>query len=262
MPNPNLKKSIFSVFIGFFLFNSLVSADSTPAFIEQKSDPVSCGFPNWDTSNSMDSWIGSTQKDLFNKFGPPDSKDSDGQSGQYYLYKKRHSLKEEFYLNSNGIIYSWQWQAETSNDNMDDFVSLVKKLAYGNSCGDLVIPADIQYAAEAAATGDGITLRSDPQFDPHYLYILGTWYSKGLHVPKDTKKAFQLFLIAATFKDDSAQDNLGDYYRYGIEVKKDLKRALYWYGLSAEDGNDDAGNNLIQLDALIPPTISKAPASK
>ncbi|MCZ7837065.1 tetratricopeptide repeat protein [Atlantibacter hermannii] len=54
-------------------------------------------------------------------------------------------------------------------------------------------------------------------------------YRLGMGVPKDMKKAFELYQIAAELGNTDAQVDLGDMYYYGEETFQSYDKANYWY---------------------------------
>jgi hypothetical protein len=259
----NLQKIIFFLTV-FFLFGLTGCASVWYAFnsYHPSVNPSDC-YPNYEQSSSMDAWFGSTKTDLIKQLGPPDKTGSDDK-GDYLLFNN-HSLKEEFYINSKGAIFWWQWQQDGVNDNMDSYISNIKNLAYNNACFQYV-PPNIQQAVSIQTAGTDFSLGNNPypKFDPEFLNILGEWYSQGYHVLKDQKKAFQLFSISATFTFPDAEVNLGDCYRDGTGVQKDLTKARYWYQLVANQDipeGGDARDKLAQLNITNPATLNSSPAS-
>src|SRR2546425_642135 len=88
-------------------------------------------------NNAMQSWVGHHQSDLIASWGPPQSTASDGKRGTILIYRRYVTLGQApgqvtatgygnynytapqqngyeqsrmFYVDSNGIIYSWRWQ--------------------------------------------------------------------------------------------------------------------------------------------------------
>ena len=87
-------------------------------------------------SDTMQSWVGSTQHDLILKWGPPTRTASDGADGMILIYEytssgqipgqayvgaggvvfytapqsTQRTATRMFYVNSEGVIYSWRWQ--------------------------------------------------------------------------------------------------------------------------------------------------------
>ena len=87
-------------------------------------------------TDAMTSWVGHHQSELIAVWGPPDRTDSDGMDGKILIYEKFRILEQTkkkthvgesgyitytkakkrgytatrmFYVNSEGIIYSWHW---------------------------------------------------------------------------------------------------------------------------------------------------------
>ena len=85
----------------------------------------------------INSWVGKTKGEVYQSWGPPQSVTSDGQGGEILIYSSTVRLNQTpgsvynngyggvnytapqnnyynrsrmFYVNSQGIIYSWRWQ--------------------------------------------------------------------------------------------------------------------------------------------------------
>ena len=85
----------------------------------------------------MSSWVGKTKAELYKSWGPPNTKMDDGQGGEILIYSsvenisihqetlydndkgeityttpqnRQYSRIKMFYVNSKGIIYSWNWK--------------------------------------------------------------------------------------------------------------------------------------------------------
>ena len=71
-------------------------------------------------------------------------------------------------------------------------------------------------------------------------YILGNWYTHGLGVKKDYKKAFKYFLSAAQKGHPSAQYDVGVSFEKGAGTIKNLEKAFKWYRKAALQ-NDPTG---------------------
>ncbi len=94
---------------------------------------VGCVSP----SETMQTWVGHHQSELIASWGPPQSTASDGKGGTILIYQSYVNLGQTpgqvtptgygnyyytapqqngygrsrmFYVDSNGIIYSWRWQ--------------------------------------------------------------------------------------------------------------------------------------------------------
>lgn len=85
-------------------------------------------------NDMMAKWVGSSQHDLILKWGPPTYAKSDGGDGTILVYEQQRTrtsvgdfpppsnpdpqpsqtriylVKRTFYVNSQGVIYSWQWE--------------------------------------------------------------------------------------------------------------------------------------------------------
>jgi hypothetical protein len=88
-------------------------------------------------NNTMQSWVGHHQSDLIASWGPPQSTASDGKGGTILIYQSYVNLGQTpgqvtatgygnyyytapqqngygrsrmFYVDENGIIYSWHWK--------------------------------------------------------------------------------------------------------------------------------------------------------
>ena len=96
-----------------------------------------CGGCASSINKVMESWTGSHQSDLIASWGPPTRTASDGKGGEVLIYEAYVDLGQtpgtayvdpwgnvrytaprqngytrvrEFYVDQNGIIYSWRWQ--------------------------------------------------------------------------------------------------------------------------------------------------------
>jgi TPR repeat protein/pSer/pThr/pTyr-binding forkhead associated (FHA) protein len=63
---------------------------------------------------------------------------------------------------------------------------------------------------------------------------LGAWYFDGYGLPKDEKRAFELFSKAAAQKFPVAQSNVGVCFFLGAGVPQDAEQAVKWFRLAAE----------------------------
>ncbi|KAF9348716.1 hypothetical protein BGX26_012884 [Mortierella sp. AD094] len=78
-------------------------------------------------------------------------------------------------------------------------------------------------------------------------YNRGFAYFKGENVPKDYKRAMELFLVAADLGHTEAQNQLGHMYRNGHGVKQDYHKAIEWYRKATDQGSADAQSNLASM---------------
>jgi TPR repeat protein len=99
-------------------------------------------------------------------------------------------------------------------------------------------------AIESDFHGDGTR---DEYGYGHAEYGLGTMYEQGLGVPKDLKKAFDLFHAAEAEGNIKAMVKVAWMYENGKGIEKDYEMAIYWYSSAAESGNADAQTNLTRM---------------
>lgn len=85
--------------------------------------------------------------------------------------------------------------------------------------------------------------------DPRALSQMGSFYEKGLGVPKDLHQAFKFYKEAADLGYGTAQFNLGLMYQYGRHVKSDVEKAIFWYKKSV-DNDDPEGDAAYNLGVL------------
>ena len=70
---------------------------------------------------------------------------------------------------------------------------------------------------------------------------------KGLGVPKNRKKAVDLYRAAAEQGNPSAQSDLATAYLNGLGIRKDMTNAAFWYRKAAEHNDAVAMNNLRRM---------------
>jgi len=102
------------------------------------------------------------------------------------------------------------------------------------------VPKDLKKASK------WIKLGAD-QGDGRAQYFLGKMYLNGLEVPKDLKQAIKFLELAGSKYPKGfipAQTELGALYDIGKAIPKNPKKAFYWYRLAAEQGVDYAQFNL------------------
>jgi hypothetical protein len=85
-----------------------------------------------EVDDTMKSWIGATKVDLLLKWGPPTRTFTDGKDGEIYSYEytnqtkghaytdkygntyynapQQYTIVRQFFINKDGIIYSYRWQ--------------------------------------------------------------------------------------------------------------------------------------------------------
>ena len=72
------------------------------------------------------------------------------------------------------------------------------------------------------------------------MSLLSYWYSDGIGVEADARKATEWTRKAAELGDPNEQAHLGERYHRGLGVTKDRTEALKWYRLAAEQGHGGA----------------------
>ena len=80
--------------------------------------------------------------------------------------------------------------------------------------------------------------------NPSALFNLGTAYYNGDGVPKNRRKAINLWCEAAQQGNVNAQFNLGLLFHYGTDVEQNYKEAFEWYYKAAQQGHAKAQCNL------------------
>ncbi|EAN5887724.1 sel1 repeat family protein [Salmonella enterica] len=69
---------------------------------------------------------------------------------------------------------------------------------------------------------------------------IANMYRMGMGVPKDMKKAFELYQVAAELGNTDAQVDLGDMYYSGEETSQSYEKANYWYEKAAKNNSAKA----------------------
>ena len=83
-------------------------------------------------------------------------------------------------------------------------------------------------------------------------FLLAAYYTTGSRgLPRDNRKANELFLKAGKFGSAGAYYNLGNYYRDGSGVEVDKKKAKHYFELAAMSGYVPARHNLACLEVHI-----------
>jgi localization factor PodJL len=111
----------------------------------------------------------------------------------------------------------------------------------GATSGADSIPAEVGPIALREAAGSG---------DAKALFEIGSRYTDGRGVAKDTKKAVEWYQKAADTGFAPAQFRLGSFYEKGIGVERSAEKAKTLYQLAAEQGNASAMHNLAVLFAM------------
>lgn len=82
-------------------------------------------------------------------------------------------------------------------------------------------------------------------------YLLATLYHNGHGVPRDRRRALNLFLEAARANESSAQYMVAQYFLKGDDVEADLEKAQHWLSEAAESGHSLAKQQLQSQSLLI-----------
>jgi TPR repeat protein/serine/threonine protein kinase len=100
-----------------------------------------------------------------------------------------------------------------------------------------VLTKDPLRAAELAqqALADGLIVRAQSRATAQE--VLATLYRRGVGLPKDLRKAVELYQKAADQGNSVAQNSLGYLYEKGTGVTKDLSKAVELYQKAADQGN-------------------------
>ena len=104
---------------------------------------------------------------------------------------------------------------------------------FGREGFDKNLPEGVRYIRMAAERGYAKAQNN-----------LGWLYDKGEGVPRDVKKAFDLYMQAAVQGNAIAQHNVGNKYYKGEGVDKDVNQSFIWSKKSADQGHRDAQFNL------------------
>lgn len=83
--------------------------------------------------------------------------------------------------------------------------------------------------------------------NPHAMTVLGNLHYLGLGLPRNARRAAELYHAAAKSGHAAAQLNLGNLYRQGIGVSADASRAYGWYRQADIHGNPAAELYLYQI---------------
>ena len=74
---------------------------------------------------------------------------------------------------------------------------------------------------------------------------LGQAYNQGIHgLTQSTKRALELYTLAANQGDAGAQYNLGRMYAIGDGIEQSVSKAREWWTKAAAQGHEDAIENL------------------
>lgn len=88
--------------------------------------------------------------------------------------------------------------------------------------------------------------REAPQ-TPHLFFYMGYMSSQGLGMPRNARKAFELFRMGAMLNDARCLNNLGAMFEKGYPTPRDPENALRLYRKAANLGNREASANMQRL---------------
>ena len=126
-------------------------------------------------------------------------------------------------------------------------------------CLALLLPATISRAADATNSPAPASSQKSPadiegsaewvrkafqQSNAWAVVNLASKYHTGDGVPKDDKKAIQLFFSAAAVGDNNGARNVGVSYLEGFGVPKDYAKGMDWLKAAAADGDKVAKFNI------------------
>ena len=94
-------------------------------------------------------------------------------------------------------------------------------------------------------------MKAAEQGDDYAQNTVGTFYSGGISVKKDSETAMQWFRRAAKKKNEEAAYNMAILYEVGDGVEQNYKEALRWYRLADKWGKEGVEEDIIRLKALI-----------
>ena len=82
---------------------------------------------------------------------------------------------------------------------------------------------------------------------PHLFFYMGHMCSRGIGMPRDARKAFELFRMGARRNDARCLNNLGAMFEYGYPTPRNTENALRLYRKAANQGNREASANMQRL---------------
>lgn len=88
--------------------------------------------------------------------------------------------------------------------------------------------------------------RNNPR-TPNIFFYMGHMCAQGLGMPRDSRKAFELFRMGAMLNDARCLNNLGAMFEYGYPTPRNAENALRLYRKAATLGNREASANMQRL---------------
>lgn len=163
------------------------------------------------------------------------------------MYQYGYGNKVE---DTKNLVKAKYWLEQAAEKNYPIAIHNLAVLIYNEATTDKEFETALNLFTKAAA------------LDHYESYnFIGNYYNEGLIYPKNLKKSFENYNIAAQNNNASGQFNMGQAYYYGEGVDQDYKLAFDWYQKAA---NQDYDLAYIQLSRyyekglLVPTNISKA----
>ncbi len=82
---------------------------------------------------------------------------------------------------------------------------------------------------------------------PHLFFYMGHMCAQGIGMPRNARKAFELFRMGAIRNDARCLNNLGAMFEYGYPTPRNTENALRLYRKAANQGNREASANMQRL---------------
>lgn len=82
---------------------------------------------------------------------------------------------------------------------------------------------------------------------PHLFFYMGHMCAHGLGMPRDARKAFELYRLGGILNDAQCLNNLGTMFENGYPTPRDYETAYRLYRKSANLGNKEASANMQRL---------------
>lgn len=104
--------------------------------------------------------------------------------------------------------------------------------------------------------------RENPR-TPHLFFYMGHMCAQGIGMPRNARKAFELFRMGAMLDDARCLNNLGTMFEKGYPTPRDPENALRLYRKAANLGNREASANMQRLafkEGVRAQNISSTPA--
>lgn len=100
---------------------------------------------------------------------------------------------------------------------------------------------------------------------PHLFFYMGHMCAQGIGIPRNARKAFELFRMGAKLNDARCLNNLGTMFEKGYPTPRDPESALRLYRKAANLGNREASANMQRLafkEGVRAQNISSTPPQK